>query len=213
MNFTFGIITNNCNIDNINKIIDSIEYENIPNYEIIIVGECSVIRKNTTVLSFDETVKELWITKKKNLITKNAKYDNIVYMHDYFILNKGWYKGFLDFGDEWELCMNIILNKDGKRFRDWCAWDDPQLNYISSNHRVCLPNYNYSKTKYMYISGGYWVAKKNIMEKYQLNESLMWGQGEDVEWSKRILKNVNYKMNTMSSVSTLKQKILSAYYG
>ena len=37
MNFTFGIITNN-NITNLYKIIDSIELQNIPNYEIIIVG-------------------------------------------------------------------------------------------------------------------------------------------------------------------------------
>ena len=213
MNFTFGIITNNCNVDNINKIIDSIEYENIPKYEIIIVGECKVSRKNTTVLSFNETIKKSWITKKKNLITNNAKYDNIVYMHDYYILNKGWYEGFLNFGDKWDLCMNKINNKDGSRFRDWCAWDDPELNYINGNHRVCLPSYNYDKTKYMYISGGYWIAKKYIMEKYQLNESLVWGQSEDVEWSKRTLKNVNYRMNTKSSVTILKQKSLSAYYG
>lgn len=212
MNFTFGIITNDCNINNINKIIDSIEYENIPNYEVIIVGKCNVIRKNTTVLSFDETIKKSWITKKKNIITNNAKYDNIVYMHDYYILNKGWYKGFLDFRDDWDLCMNRILNKDGKRFRDWCVWDDSELNYIGDNHRISLPSYDYNKTKYMYISGGYWVAKKSTMIKYPLNEDLSWGQGEDVEWSKRVLSDSTYVMNIHSSVSLLKHKNLSAYY-
>jgi hypothetical protein len=212
MNFTFGIITNNCNVNNINNIIDSIERENIPYYEIIIVGGCGVSRKNTTVLRFDENVKESWITKKKNIITNHSKYDNIVYMHDYYILSKGWYKGFLDFGDEWDLCMNKILNKDGKRFRDWCTWDDPELNYIGGKHRVCLPSYDYNKTEYMYISGGYWVAKKSTMLNYYLNETLSWGQGEDVEWSKRVLSDSTYVMNIHSSVSLLKHKNLSAYY-
>lgn len=213
MNFTFGIITDGSNVDNLNKIIDSIEAENIPQYEVIIVGGGDISRKNTIVLKFDESVKSSWITKKKNLITRSSLYDNIVFMHDYYRLNKGWYNGFIEFGDEWDVSMNKISNFDGSRFRDWCAWDDPEINYPNGRHRVCLPDYSYNKTIHMYISGGYWIAKKHIMEKYPLNEELVWGESEDVEWSKIVLKNCKYKMNTNSSVSTLKQKALSAYYG
>ena len=36
----------------------------------------------------------------------------------------------------------------------------------------------------MYISGSYWVCKKHVMENFPLNDELLWGQGEDVEWSK-----------------------------
>ena len=81
MDFTFGIITSN-NIENLNKIIDSIEIQNISNYEIIIVG-CNKIfnltnlnklkRKNCTCIPFDESIYPGWITKKKNIITQNAK--------------------------------------------------------------------------------------------------------------------------------------------
>ena len=39
MDFSFGIITGGNNESIINQIIDSIEYENIPNYEIIISGK------------------------------------------------------------------------------------------------------------------------------------------------------------------------------
>ena len=38
MEFTFGIITSGAEDDSINQIIDSIEKQNIPTYEIIIVG-------------------------------------------------------------------------------------------------------------------------------------------------------------------------------
>ena len=64
----------------------------------------------------------------------------------------------------------------------------------------------------MYVSGGYWVAKKHVMEKEPLNENLMWEQGEDYEWSERVLwsEKYNYKMNVHSTVQTLKDKRLSA---
>ena len=83
MDFSFGIITNGDNDNYINQIIDSIEVQNIPNYEIIIVGATKVSRVNTTIIPFDESVKAMWITKKKNLITLNAKYENLVFLHDY----------------------------------------------------------------------------------------------------------------------------------
>ena len=69
MNFTFGIITGGGNDGFINDIIDSIEVESIPNYEVIVVGPTLVNRKNTTIIEFDETIKRAWITRKKNIIT------------------------------------------------------------------------------------------------------------------------------------------------
>ena len=83
MNFTFGIITSGNSEDNINLIIDTIESQNIPFYEIIIVGQAHLNRNLTRIIPFDENIKKAWITKKKNLITKHAKYENIVYLHDY----------------------------------------------------------------------------------------------------------------------------------
>ena len=64
----------------------------------------------------------------------------------------------------------------------------------------------------MYISGGYWIAKKYVMEEERLDESLGWGEAEDYEWSERVLwnKKYRYKMNIHSTVQTLKDKRLSA---
>jgi hypothetical protein len=54
------------------------------------------------------------------------------------------------------------------------------------------------------------VSKKHVMQQQPLDESLGWGEGEDAEWSKRILLKYEYKMNTYSSVMLLKNKRLSA---
>jgi hypothetical protein len=58
----------------------------------------------------------------------------------------------------------------------------------------------------MYFSGSYWVAKKEVMEEFPLNEDLLWGQSEDVEWSKRIREKYNFSINENSKVKLLKYK-------
>jgi len=211
MEFTFGIITSGNNFENISKIVESIKNQSIENYEIIIVGGENTFEFENVIkyYSFDETLKDGWITKKKNIITSKAKYENIVYMHDYIIFHKNWYKGFLKFGNDFDIAMNKIYNKDKKRFRDWCLWTDNGnfVDDIVNPELKCLLPYSVKNlSEFMYISGTYWVAKRKVMEENPLNENLLWGQGEDVEWSKRVRKEYRYKMNKYSKVELLKQK-------
>jgi hypothetical protein len=42
------------------------------------------------------------------------------------------------------------------------------------------------------------------MIKYPLNESLSWGQSEDIEWSLRV-RNLNNKFNKFSTMQHLKK--------
>ena len=210
MNFTFGIITADNQEDRVQIVIDSILSQGIKSPEIVVVGGNNVYNIDVVKhVDFDETVKPGWITKKKNLITEHATQDNIVYLHDYVKLNKDWYSGFLNFGYDWEVCMTKLLNEDGTRYRDWCAWDDPDFCYLpNGQHWACTVAYTYRKIEYMYISGAYWVAKKEVMEAEPLNENLCWGESEDVEWSFRMRKRYNYQMNIWSSAQLLKQKDL-----
>jgi hypothetical protein len=98
--------------------------------------------------------------------------------------------------------MNKIHNLDGKRNIDW-------LIYYQD---LCFPNgeqllpYNLEFSKIMYIPGFYWVAKKEVMLEFPLNENLVWGEAEDVDWSKRIREKYNFSMNSESTVQFLKQK-------
>lgn len=205
MNFTFGIITGGNNELMINDIINSIENENIPNYEIIVVGHCNLNRKNTSVIPFDENIKRAWITKKKNIITQLAIFENIVYLHDYIKLLPNWYEGQIKAGENYKIRMDKIINNNGERFRDWCIW--PHNNNKMDNFigRDCLIPYDITHlSKYMYVSGSYWVAKKDVMLEYPLNESLAWGEGEDVLWSKQVREKYSFNMNENSSVFIMK---------
>ncbi len=228
MQITFGIITDGSQSERVGKVIQSIWDQQIPcnDYEIIVVGGNYVYGsydgKDKGMLhleSFDETVKPGWITKKKNLITKKAQFDVVVYMHDYISLAPDWYKGFLAFGNAWDICMNKLHNPDGTRYRDWVAWDDarhggwwyqrepwcgPEGRFTMGT--PCIVPYNYIRTWNMYISGAYWVAKRRVMIEQPLDEKLVWSQAEDVEWSLRVRRKYRYAMNTNSTCILLKQK-------
>lgn len=203
MNFTFGIITSGEYGAYIEKIIKSIENENIPNYEIIIVGGNNIhIHDKVRHIPFDESIKMLWISRKKNIITENAIYENIVYMHDYIELMPGWYEGHLKFGEEFEVLMDKMTNPDGSRYRDWVLWNAPFIN----NGRHLIPYDITHLSKYMYISGAYWVSKKWFMLENPIDETRGWNQGEDVDWSHRVRDKVDFKMNINSTVRLLKTK-------
>lgn len=204
MEITFGIISVSGNESRINRQIDSILVQNIPKFEIIVVGGgIGNLKYDVKKIDFNEKLKpKPWITRKKNLINKNAKYDIIVFMHDYVMLEKGWYEGMLKFGTDWDVCMTKILNIDGKRGTDWItarASDDFGVWNVS------VP-YNYNKTWKMYVSGTYWISKKYVLEQYPLDEKRLHGELEDVEWSTRWNRILKYKMNDYSSVRTIINK-------
>ena len=223
--FTFGIITNSKHhgstdqSERLSAMIKSIQQQQIPQYEIIIVGDYKTNEPFCKCIEFDETVKPAWITKKKNVIAQEAKYDNIVYLHDYIYLTNNWYRGWQEFGlDNWDIAMNIIINNDDTRFRDWFVfkydgntgphgiWQNnlPQIKDCLISPYI--PNYEYNKTEYMSISGSYWVVKKYVMLNEPLNEKLVWGQPEDIEWALRVLPKYKYVMNTHSAVKLLHNK-------
>lgn len=201
MRITFAIITTGEQDARVNKIIDSIEQNNIPEYQILVVGGMTsmIARTNTIHLPFDETERPGWITKKKNMATHHAVFDTVVYLHDYHAFAPDWYAGMTSFGDDWDVQMNAIKTHEGKRMLDWAILDHlfyPIYSYVPYDMTSMVPC--------QYISGGYWVAKRDIMLRYPLDESRVSFQEEDVEWSIRIRNTLRIVMNPGSVVHHLK---------
>lgn len=192
MNFTFAITTDYSNMEQIYEVFESIRNLNIPNYEILIIGNKYFYDDpDVRYIQFDETKKDKWVTHKKNILCQEAKYENIVLMHDYYVFDKDWYKSYLEFGDDWDICSNRQLLQNGKRhFTDWVIWDCPLYPRYTS-----LPYDEWQLTPYMYQSGGYMLVKKQVMIDNPFNEELTWGQADDVEWSLRVRHKYRYKCN------------------
>ena len=226
MDFTFGIITDGNNDNYIRLIIQSIESNHIPVYEVIIVGNTKIEPTDKiNIILFNENIKPGWITRKKNIIAKTAKYENIVMMHDYVVLAPDWYAGFLKYGTDYDWCVNKIVNTDGSRFRDYLLApftvtleNTARTSVISPGVAInsyfgynCLLPYDFVNTietnRFMYISGTYYVVKKWVAQKFLLDEDLVHGKGEDIEYSNRLHKNgIIIKCNPHSSVHFLKYK-------
>ena len=202
MQWTIGIVTNGQNDHFLKTVIESINVQSpSDNYEILVVGNTTLSFPNTEVIPFDEFQKEGWITRKKNIIAQRAKYPNICLTHDYFYFHNHWFAGYEKFGEDWEVAMNVILNVDGSRFRDWVYWDN---HYKDS---ILFVDYDdHSKVNKMFISGGYFCVKKDYLLEHPLNENLCWGQGEDGDWTHRRRAEWKYRMNKFSTVQALKYK-------
>ena len=133
MNFTFGIATSGGNRAKlrIKEIINSIDRQSvkIPKCQVVIIGDAGLYEKkdldmmntdpNRSVdyIPFDKTVKKFRMVKKKNLIAEYATHENIVYMNDHLFLDDDWHAHFIAFENDWDLCMNAIINTNRKRYR------------------------------------------------------------------------------------------------
>lgn len=229
--WSFCIVTSPGNDSLLKGSIDSIisEFKGRNDYEIIIVGVSKLrdsyasesvrfFEVNEDFFKFDLSIPNIKksikqrnlkrllfkygpISFKKNYAAKRAKFENLCVLHDYVALESGWAKGFEVFGNTWSVCMNKIHNKDGSRHRDWCALDFPNIG-------AGLLPYNQS-VPYMYFSGTYFCVKKQFFIDNPLDETLFWGESEDVEWSIRIRQKIEFRMNENSTVKYLKLKPLN----
>lgn len=228
MKLTFGIVTGGGQQAFINEIIDSIEEEQIPEYEIIVVGSFLTERDHTTTYEFPEHLAPMWITKKKNMIAQLANYEILVILHDYIRLEKGWYAGMLKCVAEtrkWDVMMCKMFEMNGNRSIDWIGLpNDPLFGNVLFHYEYCNP-------KGMYVPGNFFIVKRDLLRENPLDETRAWGMAEDIEWSKRIFGGVDntewlrmilripmdvvvpdpenpaiYKMNKYSSVRFLKEK-------
>ena len=247
MNITFGIITDGSNDQRIDVIIDSIQANNIPRdkYEIIIVGNSNINRNNTRIILFDEHIKQKWITRKKNLITEYAKFDTIVYIHDYIAFADNWWQRVRPM-QNFDILLTRRLNYNKRdRLFDWVAYKskypiidmdgkvirryfDPSI-LASGNFNL---RYEDTHNPFQYIPGGYWIAYKQFMQKYPLDERYGWAHAginderkihhinnkeyvqcnQDIQWSYRVLKDgARVQLLVDTYVYSLKHKILCAW--
>lgn len=229
--WSFGIVTDGSQVDRVQMIIDSIwdDFRHMPDaFEIIVVGGANSYRYpmqpsrvHWRHIPFDETAKaRAWISRKKNLIADHATFDNICLMHDYVAIDPGWAEGFDRFGDDWNSCMNKIVNVDGSRFRDWCmidndGWPPAAVARALEPYDIPCPGpglisyYHPGVPRWQYFSGAYFTVKREALLKVPLDEDKCWSQGEDVEWSRRMFLTYGdkaFSLNPHSSVRLLKYK-------
>lgn len=198
--WTFGIVTNGARNDWVEKQISSIQSQNIPEYEIIICGKYFDRKEqNIRYIQFTEKDDRGWITKKKNLICENAKYENLVIMHDRIVLNKNWFNGIKKYGKYFEVLSCKIHDKKENRCGDWITYG----NKYNKFGKVGLLDYK-DWDKYGCLDGAFYILKKSAWEKAKWDETLFWNESEDAklssDWYK---KGIVARFNPFCSCLTL----------
>lgn len=189
--WTFGIVSDGRKNERILQIIDRINSFGIPQYEILICGPAPSATRldNVRVLSDAHLYSDLRIpiSKKKNLIIQEAKYNNLIIMHDRIIPSKDWYANMLKYGNYWDCLSCRIINEENHALRmaDWQETNSkpprPKILDIFFTKERTL---NYDEwSPDIYIAGGFFQIKKHLGIK--LAPYLYWGEKEDVDMSVR----------------------------
>lgn len=208
---SFAIVTDGKNDHHLQNTVNSILDLDLDSFEIIIVGQSEFPNPSVKCVAFDESVRDGWITKKKNLAVSHSQGDIVVILHDYMKLNKDWTRSNVEAlsNSNWDVAMCRITNLDGTRFRDWTLWAANSVGisrwFIRTSQNL-VPYTNKKLTRFMYVSGSAMIVRRKFMLNNPLEENLTWGQMEDVEWSLRVRKFWNYKMFPEMSISSQKQK-------
>lgn len=177
--WTFGIITNGKRKEWLEKIIRSIRDQDIPEYEIIVCGNYFDRKeKDFKYLPFFQRDNLGWITKKKNLIVKAAKYENLCIIHDRIYFSNNWFKGMKKWGNCFEhlACMQYF----GKtRLNDWQLHE--KINQKEFTFTSFMDYRDWDKN--VIQSGQLHIFKKRIAAQELWNESYFWKMPEDIRIS------------------------------
>ena len=170
LDVSFIIVTNGNRDGLLNTIIEGIKHQNIPEYEIIIIGE-SKIKNNYPEVNYIEAKKLSdagLLGAMRTLACSQAKHNNLVISDDDMVLSSNWYEE-LKKSDDFKILTSTVRNPDGTRFWDHTCFRSPNYGHIVLEE-------DQSDDEYMYMSGGQsWIMKKEVFEKAKWNEEFSTG--------------------------------------
>ena len=210
-NWSIGIPSNGLRDSYILKLIESI-YE-AKNYiklkkgvnikvDIMVIGEKSKLFKKYPIRYFQQSLpKNLSaLGEKKFIISTNAVYENILIIHDRYILDKLFFMGFEEWGYDFEFCTVQQYDLEDNVF-------DPILTLEEigrSNkqmYRIKDQTYPY---KNLYINGGLIIIKKKIIDYVNFNPFLLHNESEDIDFSFRAgVYGITAQFNPISIARTI----------
>jgi hypothetical protein len=212
--WTFGFIGNGKKDNFIAEQIKRIEALPLKDWEVIICGTYNLPLQNGKVryINFTENDDKGWITKKKNLIAQAATYENLVILHDRYIIPDDFVEKMEEWGNDFELlgAKQVLYRSPLKihllRIQDWMMSD-----YGIHADKDARWQFNYFFLEYTdwdilaYITGGLYIVKKSLMLKLPQDEEMFWNSPEDIKFAQDfstngycVRINVNLQFETVS---------------
>ena len=223
---SFCILSNELVPNNLlNSLIKSILSQNIPDYEILIAYSEGRIIKNTNYKNIHyfpvkkqssrvNHNKKLEQHKKRQIMTRHAKYENIIFLKDYHNLSENWYTNIKMCNDDFKVIIGKVLFQDNTRYLDRCVGGYSHENYDYRNG-ILIPyeinDCGILKKLDMYVSGATFLVKKSLIKKlfkkFQKHEFI-----KDYDICKFIFTRINYKITLSESLIICKKQNLTPKY-
>lgn len=213
-NWSFGILWDGKNEEYLRSYVDSVA--NLANSgaltEIIICGPrptFEIALDHTIVEADNDTEKYANISRKKNIIISQAKFENICIAHNRYKLDANFIKAFDRINHDFDICVvKQILNDTGERVPDWVSQASDQR--LTANYLLNYGEYS----PYLYVPGGLVIGKKHVLTAFPFNDLGTWNMAEDVELSQRLmsadyLPRLNTK--TIARVLQLRKEIIADF--
>lgn len=220
---------NSSEIELLNKAVRGLysqEEFNKSNSEIVICGPSngdysflSNYPDSLRVVYLDDVSKDgrFLISKKKNFLINNLKFENCILIHSRIQFEPNTLKNLNTNFEFISPQVNLIEGDVKKRYIDFNhmgSYDPTRITVgklVSSNYK---PHCYLNKLKYgqVYIDGGCMIFKRSILIKIPLNNNLAWFENEDVELASRLHNSgylIDYAFNVLAISNTNKSKVNS----
>lgn len=209
-NWSIGIPSNGLRNPSILELIESIfEARNYIRLkkgvnieiDIMLIGEKNKLFKDYPIRYFQQSLPESLnaLGEKKFIITSNAAYENILIIHDRYVLDQSFFMGFEEWGYDFEFCTVQQYDPKDNVF-------DPILTLEETGrsnrqmYRVKDQSYPY---KHLYINGGLIIIKKMITDYVNFNPFLLQSECEDIDFAFRAgIYGITAQFNSISIART-----------
>lgn len=190
MNISFIIITDGKKPQKLMNQIQSIRYQKINKYEIIIAGNPNNIFYNQDDIKIVKDISGAQngnLSSMRNKACSKASYEYLVISDDDMLFSLNWYSQLESSLDKsFDIITPCVKLPDGTRFWDYCCYGSPK-----NGHQILEVD---QKDDYLYMSGGQsWIMTKQVFDAVQWDESISFynalqnknTQNEDTDYSER----------------------------
>lgn len=208
--WTFGIPVGPEDATVLNAVVKRILEIDIPNKEIILCGtpgENFAYFNQVRIVGEDITAPPVQICKKKNRLAIEAKYNNLVILHDRVFLPKHFGEMVRRFGPRYPLMTLQSMFFDNRISMHPCRYSDygmamgeiaqgllglhrtsgegvsiaPSIFTEIERTGFCYANPMRFNTDMNYPTGSMYICRKEVWNAFPLDESLFWVEFEDIE--------------------------------
>lgn len=200
--WTLAVISGGGNEERLRRIFKSVEAQSgWTEFELLIVGPKPLmdLPQYARHVPFEEDPVDprFPITRKKNLVAKSARYENLLILHDRFRLGPNWYQAISRLRPDWDvlLCRMTPENSDS-RLADWNETLQDPVGTLCSRYFESYPfnpetlihsNLDYDQySDRVIVNGGAFAVKRAVLLDVPIAEHLFWAEIEDGDWSARL---------------------------